>query len=135
MMRVERKVYTDAEGRYTKFENCTMFENIEDARAYAKEKIENTKETMFTTNEYRIVKVTMDEETFTMTEEVVEDNKTVKAIARAKADIERYNEEIARIEESKKRCKTEKGIEKKNKEIAFWEERKAIANKIIERVA
>jgi hypothetical protein len=40
----------------------------------------------------------------------------------AKEDIARYERTIAELEAGKKRVRTEKGMAKKEKEIAYWQE-------------
>lgn len=134
MYRVEANRYTDCEGRHTNWEQMNGYvATIEEAKAMAK----NITKSYVNTGDWRVVARTMDEETFTVVDEVVESFDYYKEVYRyeqAKKMVAIYAEKIAEIEASKKRCRTEKGIERKENEIAQYKkwmekEEKIIAEK------
>jgi hypothetical protein len=117
MFRAEVETFKDCEGRYTEWTNKGMFETPEEAEkavcgvtlGYA------------TSGDYRVVKVTMDETTFTITEEVVKHydyHKEVTRWAWANRDLARAEEELAKA--NKTNPKTEIGMARKEKAIAKW---------------
>ena len=106
-------------------------DTIEEAKALAV----NVEHKFPDTGSYRIVAITMDEETFSYTEEEVFVYDYYKEVTRwevANENIAYAKSRIEEIEASKKRVKTEKGMALKNAEIArlrerieTWEARKA----------
>lgn len=124
MFKVEEKVYTDCEGRNVKWIASDYIATVEEAEAKASEVSNQFPHT----GSYRIIATTMDEATFTIKDETIKDFdywREVKRVEEAKKWIAIYTEKIAELEASKTRCKTEKGIAKREKEIAEY--RKMIA--------
>lgn len=68
MYRTEERIYTDCEGRYTGWVDRTGYVTFEEAKE-ATAKI--VKRTGYDTGDWRIVARTIDEEAFTVTDEVV----------------------------------------------------------------
>ena len=125
MFKVEERVYTDCEGRNSEWTVSNQYvATIEEAQAIADE----IKADMVHSGDYKIIATTIDEETFSVTDEVVKEFDMFKATAkeRAKERIAGYQKKIEEIEASKKNCKTEKGIARKNKEIEDY--KRYIAN-------
>lgn len=70
--RVDAKIYIDCEGKYTGWaESKTYYETIEEARANA----ENIKPGYVNEGSWKIVKRTINENTFAVEEETVEEHK------------------------------------------------------------
>lgn len=94
----------------------TYFNTIEEAQKEANK----IKPTIVRTGSYTIVARTIDEEKFIVIDKVVKEFdywKEVKRYEIKEKTIAYLKEEIKKLEEAKKRCRTENGIEKKNKEI------------------
>jgi hypothetical protein len=117
MYRADVEIYKDCEGRHTDWEKRGFYETPEEAvkavcgvtRGYT------------TSGDYRIVAVTMDEATFTITENVViryDYYKEVTRWARANKDLARAEEELAKA--NKMKPKTETGAARKEKAVAKW---------------
>lgn len=132
MYRAERETYTDMEGRNTAYITVGEYKDtIDEAEALVK----NTEEKFPYTGSYRVIAMTMDENTFTYTEKVVLDYNYEKEVGRwkrAERMIASHEATIAEIEASKKRVRTERGMAKKDADIARfkgyiaeWEQRKA----------
>ena len=122
MFKVEERIYTDCEGRNSKWTASEFVATIAEAEAIA----ETITAEFPCTGDYRIIATTMDEATFTITEEVVKTFnywKEVKRVEEAKRTIATYEAKIEEAEEAKKRCRTEAGIAKKDKEIAQYRAR------------
>ncbi len=123
MFTVEYRTTNDMEGRsfgYNKKSNYIA--TLEEAKTYA---TTNNKTEFPYNGDYRIVATTMDEATFTYITEVVYEysyEMAVRRWERAERDIAYYNEKIAELEASKARVRTEKGMKKKNNEIARYKE-------------
>jgi len=114
--------YADPEGYHTEFENRGKFDTFEEAKK-ATENFHG--HGGWYTGDWKIVAKTMDEATFTFKEETVEEFDWYEEVGKkeyAKEKIERWTKKIAEIEESKKRCRTENGIVKKDKEIVKYKE-------------
>lgn len=132
MFRAERETYMDMEGRSAGYVAVGEYKNTADE---AEALVKNTEKKFPITGSYRVIAVTMDEKTFTYTEETVLNYNYEKEVGRWKrADeaIAIFTASIARVEASKKRVRTESGMAKKNAEIATlqgyiaeWEQRKA----------
>jgi hypothetical protein len=122
MYRAEYERYTDIEGRYTAFKaEGELKATLEEAKAL----VANMGSNFPLTGTYRVVEVAMDEATFTYAEQVIYEfnyYREVKRFEMAKEDIARYERTIAELEAGKKRVRTEKGMAKKEKEIAYWQE-------------
>lgn len=133
MYRVEKRVYTDCEGRSWDYKQSGKYVNtVEEATEYAKANAE--RKSNYDTGDYRIVERTIDEEAFTVVENIVAQYDWWAEIGRyeyAEEQIARYTQRIAEVEASKVRCKTEKGIARKDKEIAQYKEWIACAEAVI----
>lgn len=123
MYRAEYERYTDIEGRYTAFKaEGEMKATLEEAKAL----VANMGSNFPLTGTYRVIEATMDEATFTYTEQVAYEfnyYREVKRFEMVREDIARYERTIAELEASKKRVRTENGMARKEKEIAEWQER------------
>jgi hypothetical protein len=121
MFKVEYRTTNDMEGRSFDYNKKSDYiATLEEAKAYA---IANHQTKFPYNGDYRIVAITMDEATFTYTTEVVYEysyEMAVRRWERAEADIAFYTKKIADLEASKVRVRTEKGMEKKNNEIAQY---------------
>lgn len=121
MFKVEERVYTDCEGRNSEWTTSNRYvATVEEAQAIADE----IKADMVHSGDYKIIATTIDEATFSVTDEVVKEFNMFKA--KAKERIAGYQKKIEEIEASKKNCKTEKGIARKDKEIEDY--KRYIAN-------
>ena len=110
MFRAEYEVYTDMEGREKAYVTKGGYvETAEKAAAMVN-----------TEDNYRVIKVTMDEATFTLTEETVVTYHKRDERAMIIANCERA---IATIEAEIKRCRKAETIAKKNADIAMYKER------------
>ena len=117
MFRADVEIYKDCEGRHTDWENRGMFETPEDAE----KAVCSVTHGYCTSGDYRIVKVTMDETTFTVTEEVVKRYDYFDEVTRwawANRDLARAEEELAKA--NKVNPKTETGMARKEKAVAKW---------------
>jgi hypothetical protein len=117
MYRADVEIYKDCEGRDTDWEKRGFYETTEEAvkavcgvtRGYT------------TSGDYRIVAVTMDEATFTITENVIIRYDYYKEVTRwawANKDLARAEEELAKA--NKMKPKTETGAARKEKAVAKW---------------
>lgn len=94
----------------------TYFNTIEEAQREANK----IKPTIIRTGSYTIVARTIDEEKFIVIDKVVKEFdywKEVKRYENKEKTIAFLKDEIKKLEEAKKRCRTENGIARKNKEI------------------
>ena len=110
----------DMEGRNEKWANKGLFNTAEEAENAVK----GAENRGFTTGDYRVMKCTMDEATFTLTEEEVIRFNHWKEIGRyenAEKVIKYLTEELEKAKAKKPR--TEIGEINKAKEIAKWEAR------------
>jgi hypothetical protein len=117
MFRAEIETYKDCEGRHTEWTAKGLFETTEDAV----KAVCGTTHGYVTSGDYRIVKVTMDEATFTITEDVIIRYDYYDEVTRwewAKKDLARAEEELAKA--NKMKPKTETGMAKKEKAVAKW---------------
>lgn len=125
MYKAEIEQYTDMEGRYTGYAMKGTYQpTLDEALAL----VANYKKTNYSTGNYRIVAVTMDEATFTYTTEIVVQYNYYKEVGRwIQADemIDYHKKQITEIEASKSRVRTEAGMAKKDKEIAYHASRVA----------
>lgn len=123
MYKAEIEQYTDMEGRYTGYVMSGTYQStLDEALAL----VSNHKKSNYSTGNYRIVAVTMDEATFTYTAETVVQYNYYKEVGRwIEADkmIAHHQNQIDEIEASKCRVRTETGMAKKNKEIAYHADR------------
>ena len=110
MFRAEYEVYTDMEGREKAY--VTKGGYVETA--------EKAVAMVNTEDNYRVIKVTMDEATFTFTEEIVVTYHKRDERAIIIANCERA---IATIEAESKRCRKAETIAKKKADIAMYKER------------
>lgn len=119
MYKAEIEQYTDMEGRYTGYVMRGAYQpTLDEALAL----VANHKESSYSTGNYRIVAVTIDEATFTRTVEIIIQYNYYKEVGRwIEADemIIYHQKQIDEIEASKCRVRTETGMAKKNKEIAY----------------
>lgn len=125
MYKVEANYYTDVmEGRGSEWKQVNGYKaTMEEAEAIA----QTIKEGYANNGDWRIVERTIDEETFTVIDTVVKHFDYWKEIGRkewAEENIKHIEEKIAKEEESKKRAKTETGIEKKERKIAEYKKEK-----------
>lgn len=119
MFKVETRVYTDCEGRNSEWKSSEFVATMAEAEAIASQTSHEFPES----GDYRIVAMTMDEATFTFTEEILKNFDYWREVERpqeARKNIERYRKEIEKLEASKARCKTELGIAKKEKDIITY---------------
>lgn len=133
MYRVEERVYTDCEGKYSDWATKSngYVATVEEAEAIA---ATVKKENGWDTGDWRIVARTINEETFTVEESIVESFSWWEEIGcyeHAKKNVERYTKAIAELEASKARCKTANGIARKEKEIAWNKEMLAMYERTI----
>lgn len=122
--RVEERVYTDCEGKYSDWATKSngYVDTVEEAETIAATIKKNSG---WDTGDWRIVARTLNEETFTVEESIVESFNWWEAVGHrenAKKNVERYTRIIAELEASKARCKTANGIARKEKEIAWNKE-------------
>ena len=123
MFKAEVNVYGTIDDRWADFKQKG---NYVDTIEEAKELVKDTPHTFPYTGDYRVVAVTMDEATFTVTEKIVINFNYYNEIGKweeAKREIALCNEYIAEIEASKKRVRTENGMNKKNAEIERYKKR------------
>lgn len=117
MFRAEVRIYKDCEGRYTDWEKRGFFETPEEAV----KAVCGVTHGYTTTGDYRVVEVTMDEETFTTTEKVIIYYDYFDEVTRwawANRDLARAEEELAKA--NKIKPKTETGMARKEKAVAKW---------------
>lgn len=117
MFRAEVETFKDCEGRNTEWTKKGMFETPEEAI----KAVCGVAPGYATSGDYRVVEVTMDEETFTTTEKVITHYDYFKEITRwawANRDLARAEEELAKV--NKIKPKTETGMTRKEKAIAKW---------------
>lgn len=117
MYRADVEIYKDCEGRHTDWEKRGFFETPEDAV----KAVCGTTRGYTTSGDYRIVEVTMDEATFTITENVIiryDYYNEVTRWERAKQDLAHAEAELTIA--NKINAKTEAGIARKEKAIAKW---------------
>ncbi len=122
---------TDTDGRYTRFIDKGNFENTVEQ---AKENIKDVKRDYTTTGTWQIVEKTIDEETFTVKEKVVEkfDYWTeVRRFEVAKRDIEILTEKLEEAKKHLTRCKAEKAIATAKKEIEWIKKEIAKAEEVL----
>ena len=113
------RTYTDCEGRNSEWTERAKCETIENAREVVKT-FGKPEDCGMYTGDWKITAKTMDEESFSITENMVESFDWWKEVGQrehAERMIKAYTKDMEMIENSKKNCKTEKGIERKNKEI------------------
>jgi hypothetical protein len=116
MFKVEERVYTDCEGRNSEWTVSNQYvETVKEAQAIA----DTIKADMIHSGDYKIIATTIDEATFTIVNEVIRVFDAYKEAFKEnmKGRIAEYEKKIEELEVSKKRCRTEKGIAKKDKEI------------------
>ena len=132
MYRVETRVYTDCECRYSEW---TQVQGYVDTEAEAQAIADTVKRTdAWHTGDWCIIARTMDEQTFTVVDNTVASFDYYKEVQRyiyAEEQVERYTKHIEEVEASKVRCKTERGIERKDKEIAQYREWLAQAQAVL----
>lgn len=129
---VSKEIYDDMEGRRIAYREIGKFETMAEAKTYANTKI--TKNKGLNTGNWKIIARTIDEIAFSVTDKQMEYfdwYKNVGRIEDAKKDIVRFTEEINKLELSKANCKTETGIARKDKEIAWYKKYLANAEKIL----
>jgi hypothetical protein len=117
MFRAEVRIYKDCEGRYTEWEKRGFYETPEDAV----KAVCGVTHGYTTTGDYRVVEVTMDEETFTTTEKVIIYYDYFDEVTRwawANRDLAHAEAELTIA--NKINAKTEAGIARKEKAIAKW---------------
>lgn len=129
---IEERIYTDCEGYNTKWETTEgKFNTIKEAEEKAMATITKG---FVNTGDWKIVARTIDEATFTVTEETVKTFVWWEEIGKfesAKKTIENFTKRINEIEASKKNCRTEKGIARKQKEIDEYKEDIEWAKKVL----
>lgn len=122
----------NCEGRYNgSCEVKQLFNTFEEAQNYANEHI--TRNFSYS-GDYTIIKRTMDEEQFSVTDEVVKEFSYFKEVGRfalAEDLKEYYKRELAKELENKKRCRTDEGRARKDKRIDELVERIAMQDKIL----
>lgn len=124
MFKVEERVYTDCEGKYSDWTTKSngYVATLEEAKAIAATIKKNSG---WDTGDWRIVARTLNEEAFTVEENIVESFNWWEEIGyreNARKNVERYTRIIAELEASKARCKTANGVARKEKEIAWNKE-------------
>lgn len=127
----EERFYTDCEGRSSEYRAIGQYDTIEEAKAKTADVKKNCG---YDTGDWRIVAKTLDETTFTVTEEVVESYDWWEMVGRynhAEKMAKYYAEDIEKLENSKKNCKTEKGLNRKNAEIERYKNKLAEMENIL----
>ena len=117
MFRADVEIYKDCEGRHTDWEKRGFYETPEEAV----KAVCGTTHGYTTSGDYRIVEVTMDEATFTITENVIIRYDYYKEVTRwawANKDLEHAKAELTIA--TKINAKSETGIARKEKAIAKW---------------
>lgn len=117
MFRAEVETFKDCEGRNTEWTKKGMFETPEEAV----KAVCGVTPGYATSGDYRVVEVTMDEETFTITEKVIIRYDYYKEVTRwawANKDLAHAETELKIA--NKINAKTEAGIARKEKAITKW---------------
>ena len=129
---IKKKTYTDCEGRYSRWETVKgLFDTAKEAEKTARDTITPG---FTSTGDWKVVARTIDENTFTVTEKTIKTFiwwEEVGKFEDAKRTIKDFTEKINNIEASKKRCRTEKGIALKQKEIDQYAEWIKRAKKVL----
>lgn len=136
MYRVETREYTDCEARSSKWFvlGDTYYTTKEEAEAKAIEKNAKATKNGYFCGDYRVIERTVDEATFTVIDTIVVDYNYFNEVERyeiATRLIETYTKEIARLEASKKNCKTKRGLANIEKVIADCKEKIEKKEKIL----
>ena len=122
MYRAEQEIFTDMECRRTAWEALTDYTTKEEAMEATKKVV---KTCGYDTGTWRVVARTIDENTFTFTDEVIAKFDWYEEVGRkqyAREEIERCVERIAKLTLGLERVRTEKGYARKMKEIKENEE-------------
>lgn len=131
MYKVEERVYTDCEGKYTDWQGYGYVATIEEAKAIA---TTIKKTSNWDTGDWRIIARTMDEEAFAVEDIIVENYDWWKEVGRydnARKNVEYHTKAIAKLEADKARCTTANGVARKDKDIAYHRAELARAEDIL----
>ena len=126
------RVYTDCEGYHSKFTGNKIVDTLDEAIVIAESFPKYHEHSGFDTGDWRIIKKTMDEATFSITEEIVKEYNGSKIEGQKvayKAELRYY--EMMLAETLKKRPRTEKGHIKKAEDIKKFTEEIAICKKYL----